>query len=435
MNRDILKLALPAIAGNITVPLLGMADMALMGHLPSEEYIGAIALGSMLFNFIYWAFGFLRMGTSGLTAQAYGKKDWQETSYSLYRALLLAVVTGLTLILMKWPLAELAFYLIKGSETVEALARNYFMIRVYAAPAALSLFALTGWFIGMQNSRIPVMVLIAINIMNIGLNFLFVYGLDMTSNGIAFGTLIAQYTGLALAILFLITKFKKFLTPVQKEILAEMQAVKRFFSINKNIFIRTFCIIAVHTFFTSHSAAINDNILAVNSLLLQYLMLFSFVADGFAYAGEALTGKFFGSRDKAKLNLAIKKLFQWGFGLAGLFTLAYMLGGETILNLLTSNEELKPLAREYMPWVWLIPITGVAAFTWDGIYIGATAGPAMRDSLLLAAFAVFFPVFFLGRAALGNHALWLAMLLFMLARGIIQTAWRKKAIYSFRGMH
>jgi MATE family multidrug resistance protein len=257
----------------------------------------------------------------------------------------------------------------------------------------------------------------------------------MTSNGIALGTLIAQYSGLALAFLFLFKKYKKFLIPVKKDALAEIEAVKRFFSINKNIFIRTFCIIIVHTFFTSRSAGINDNILAVNSLLLQYLMLFSFVADGFAYAGEALTGKFIGSRDGTRLKKVVKRLFQWGFGLAGLFTLAYWLGGESMLSLLTSNEDLKPIAKEYLPWVWLIPITGVAAFTWDGIYIGATAGPAMRNTLLLATFAVFFPVFFFSRAVLGNHALWLAMILFMLARGLIQTAWRQKAIYHFRGMH
>ncbi len=298
MNRRILDLAIPNIISNITVPLLGMVDMALMGHLENKAYIGAVAVGSMIFNFIYWAFAFLRMSTSGFVAQAFGRRNFGEVMLNLARPLGLAVLAGLGLIALQWPIALLGFHIIESSAEVEILARQYYHIRIFAAPATIGLYAFTGWFIGMQNTRIPMVIAIAINLINIGISVLFVRGMGMGASGVALGTLIAQYCGLLMAILFLRGYYKKLFSYFRKEHLFERVALWKFFHVNKDIMIRTLCLILALSFFTAKSAARGDTILAVNSLLLQFFMFFSFFIDGYAHAAEALTGRFIGARDR-----------------------------------------------------------------------------------------------------------------------------------------
>ena len=435
MNRRILKLAVPNIISNITVPLLGLVDLALMGHLGSEVYIGAISLGGVIFNFIYWSFGFLRMSTSGFTAQAFGEKNRSETITILIRAMLVGISVSLLILLLQAPIAWASFQIIGGSADVETLAEQYFRIRVWAAPAALSLFVFSGWFLGMQNARYPMIIAISVNVVNILLSVFFVFVLKMKSDGVALGTAISQYAGLLIAVLLFLKKYKYMLPDVSKEGIMNLKILANFFKVNTDIFIRTFCIIIVFTFFTSKSASIDDTILAVNSLLIQLLLFFSFFIDGFAFAGEALVGKYIGAKKIVQLKKAVKYLFYWGVGLALAFTLAYLGGVNIILKLLTSQPDVINAAQPFLFWVILIPAASFASFIWDGIYIGATASKAMRNALLASTFLVFAPVYYFLNPVWENHALWLGMILFMFARGVFQTFLYKKAILTPLNSH
>jgi MATE family multidrug resistance protein len=428
MNKSILKLALPNIISNITVPLLGLIDLALMGHLGSEVYIGAISLGSVIFNIIYWGFGFLRMSTSGFTAQAFGEKKTAEAITILVRALILTFIISVFILLLQSPIVWASFKVIGGSPEVEKLAEAYFRIRVWAAPAALSLFVFSGWFLGMQNARYPMIIAILVNIVNILLSAFFVFGLNMKSDGVALGTAISQYVGLLTAVILFLRKYRKMLPKVTKSGLIDLKFLSNFVKVNSDIFIRTFCIIVVFTFFTSKSASINDTILAVNSILLQFLMFFSFFIDGFAFAGEALVGKFIGAKQIENLKKVVKLLLFWGLGLALTFTLLYLSGTNFILKLLTSQKDVIETAQQFLIWVVLIPFASVSSFIWDGIYIGATASRPMRNSLLGSTFLIFAPVYYFLNPIWNNHALWLGMLLFMFSRGVILWLLYKKTI-------
>lgn len=429
-NRRILDLAIPNIISNITIPLLGMVDLALLGHLNSEIYIGAIALGGMIFNFLYWGFSFLRMGTSGFTAQFYGQRNLPATTTVLGRALVVGVGGGLLLVILQQPIAWLSFGLIEGSADVEQLAASYFFIRIWAAPATIGLYALTGWFIGMQNARTPMFIAIIINVLNIIFNVTFVFGFGMKSDGVALGTLLAQYTGFFAGLYFLFRYYKKVLRHFVWRSLFEFSELKRFFAVNQDIFIRTFCLIAVFTFFTSKSAETDDTILAINTLLLQFFTFFSFFMDGFAYAGESLVGKYIGAQNSPLLKRTVRNLFRWGLGITLAVTVVYAAGGNLFLRLLTNSETLISGSMAFFPWVIAIPLAGFASFLWDGIYIGATASKAMRNAMLLATGIVFFPVWLLLSPYIGNHSLWLALVLFLFARGLFQSVMASKAIFS-----
>lgn len=436
MNKKILHLAIPNIISNISIPLLGIVDMALMGHLESDVYIGAIALGSLIFNFIYWGLGFLRMGTSGFTAQAWGRRDLPETILVFSRAAFIALITGVMLLLLQKPIEILSFLVLKGETQVEELAMAYFRIRIWAAPAALGQFALLGFFLGMQNARLPMVVLVSTNVINIGCSYLFVMKLGMESNGVALGTVIAQYSGLLIALFFFRKYFRRLFRYWSLQGTKEWEKLKHFLLINKDIFIRTMCLVVVFSIFTARSASSDvqnegaDTILAVNSLLLQFFMFFSFLIDGFAHASEALTGKFIGARDQLSLKRSIRLLFIWGTGISVVFTLIFLLGGEAIFKALTNNTEVIANARPYFFWVVMVPMVSFTAFLWDGIFIGATAGPEMRNAMLASTLVVFFPAYILAGRFMGNHGLWLAFILFMIARGVSMQVMAKKAVYS-----
>jgi MATE family multidrug resistance protein len=430
MDRQILRLAIPNVISNITVPLLGMVDLAILGHLESEVYIGAIAIGGLIFSFVYAIFSFLRMGTSGFTAQAYGEKDKVEMIMMFGRSMFFAIAGGLVLIALQYPIELFSFYLIDGSEEVESLAREYYNIRLYAAPASLGILALSGWFVGMQNARTPMYIAIVINVINIGANFIFVFGLGMKSDGVAWGTVIAQYSGLVLGLILLRAKYGKMFKFWNQSNFFNWEILGRFFKVNLDIIIRTLCLIFAFAFFTSQSAKIDDTILAVNTVLLQYLFVFAYLTDGFAYAAEALVGKFIGAGSLSDLKTVIKKLFIWGFGFSVPFSILYLLFGESLLWLLTDNEKVIAAAAPYLFWIGLVPFVTFAAFIWDGIYIGATSSVAMRNTLLISTFLIFLPSYYLFHGLLGNHGLWLSMMLFMVARGVLLTIFRKKYIYS-----
>ena len=435
LNKKILDLALPNIVSNILIPMLGIVDMILMGHMGSDIYIGAVALGSLIFNFIYWGFGFLRMGTTGFTAQSWGRRDLPEAIHVLGRALLIGVAAGILLILIRKPVEWIAFTLINGEPDVESLAASYFRIRIWAAPAALSQFALLGWFIGMQNARIPMVISIVVNMVNIGCNYFLVVIVGYDSDGVAIGTVIAQYTGLILSLWFFRRYFSRLLKYVNREALLRLSSLKQFMSVNRDIFIRTMCLVLVFSFFTARSASVDriaggsESTLAVNSLLMQFFMFFSYLIDGFAYAAEALTGKFIGAGNRSNLKRVIRLFFIWGAVISLSFTLIYLAAGEHILRLLTNIPSVIENARPYFIWIILVPIISFTAFLWDGIFIGATAGKEMRNSMLIATALVFFPAYLLLSPILGNHGLWLAFIIYMAARSVLMTLMARSAVY------
>lgn len=420
-DRQILNIALPAILSNITVPLLGLVDVAIVGHLGATAYIGAIAVGGMIFNLIYWIFGFLRMGTTGMTSQAYGANNQSEIRLLLQRSLGIAFAIATLLICLQVPICNIAFCFIHSTTEVQSLASTYFYICIWGAPAMLGLYSLTGWFIGMQNSRIPMWIAICQNVVNIVASLCLVYLCDMKVEGVALGTLIAQYAGFGMAIILLLRHYGNYhrLLSFGKSVW-EKVALMRFFQVNRDIFLRTLCLVAVTLFFTSTGASQGEVILAVNTLLMQLFTLYSYIMDGFAFAGEALAGRYLGEGNRQGLQQTIRHLFGWGGIVTFLFTLFYIVGGEGFLGLLTNEQSVITASAEYFPWAVAIPLAGMAAFVWDGIYIGCTYTRGMLLSMFCAATA-YFLLYFLLKNDLGNHALWLAFICYLLIRGIVQT--------------
>ncbi len=430
MHKDILKLSIPNILTNLTVPLLSMVDLHLMGYLNSELFMGAVALGGVIFNFVYWGFVFLRMSISGIAAQAYGRDDNQGVSMVFYRGLFIALAGSILLLIFQTGLEKLSFTLLDGSSEVKELARNYFYIRIWAAPAAISLMVINGWFLGMQNALYPMVISVLINIVNIACSFLFVRHFGMQERGVAMGSVIAQYTGFVLAVILFLKKYNWVARYFNVKAIAVISEFKKFLNVSGDIFIRTWCVIAVFTFFTSQSAGFGDVALAANSALIQFLFLFSYFLDGFAYAAEAIVGKYFGAKNKSKLSEASRKLFYWGLFFGVGFTLAYLFFGDHFLSLFTNKQNVLDEAGQYIWWLVFIPIVSFGSYIWDGIYIGATASKAMRNTMLISSIVFFFIPYYLFYKSMGVHALWLAMLLYMLSRSLSQTLLAKKAVYS-----
>ena len=401
INKDILKLAIPSILANITVPLVGMVDIAVAGHLDASAamMIGGIAIGSMLFDLLYWNFGFLRVGTGGLAAQAYGRGDRKECARILARALGIALACALALIAIQWFFVKAAFLVVDSSPEVRQLASQYFFIRIWAAPATLSLMALKGWFIGMQDSVSPMATDMTVNGMNILMCILLALGFTlgglhydgMGFKGVAMGTVVAQYSGLLVALSLLMWKYRR-------NTLAEIswpelrglfkgEQTRRFFVMNADLYLRSLCFIAIYIGFTVISARYGDVLLAVSSILMKLLMIFSYFTDGFAYAGEALVGKHIGSGDRQMLGQSVRWTFIWSMGLAVLFMGVYYFAGMPMLHMMTSDASVIEASSAFLPWLLLMPPVGCAAFTWDGIFIGATASKGLRNSMFWAVVA------------------------------------------------
>ena len=427
MDKKIFRLALPNIISNITVPLLGMIDIAIAGHLGSAIYIGAIALGSNMFNMIYWNFGFLRMSTSGFTAQAYGARDFGEAINILLRSLLVAIVFGLLIVILQIPIENIALNFIKSGIETKQNVHFYFRMAVWSAPAVLGVYAFNGWFIGMQNAKTPMIIAILNNILNIVLSFTFVFVFDMKIKGIALGTMLSQVITFAVTAILWFKYYGRLRIYIRLDSIFNTHALRLFFKVNGDVFIRTFMLTLVTTFFTFASSGMGDTILAVNALLMQFFMLFSYFMDGFAYAGEALTGRYIGAKNELLLRFMIRRLFLWGFIVSAFSAVLYVFFPQQILEILTNNQEVITSARSFIFWTILIPITGFAAFLWDGIFIGATASKEMRNGMVLSSIS-FFICYYTTRSFLGNNALWLSFIVFLLARSIIQTLWAKKAL-------
>ena len=417
INKDILKLAIPSILANITVPIVGMVDIAVAGHLDTSAavMIGGIAIGTMLFDLLYWNFGFLRVGTGGLAAQAYGRGDRRECARIFSRAAGIALACALVLIAIQWIFIKAAFLVVDCTPEVRALASKYFFIRIWAAPATLSLMAFKGWFIGMQDSVSPMITDLVVNGMNVLMSIVLALGITvggwhydgMGFAGIAAGTVAAQYSGLLTAAGLMIFKYSKntfsHLTADDLRTLLRGSETRRFFVMNADLFVRSLCFIAIYIGFTVISARYGDVLLAVSSIMMKLLMIFSYFTDGFAYAGEALTGRYIGAQDQPMVRQTVRWTFAWSMAIAVIFMAIYHFAGVPMLKMMTSDLTVVQAAKGYLPWLLLMPVIGCAAFTWDGIYIGATASKAIRNSMLWAVVG-FFAVWAAGLAFPGLSA-------------------------------
>lgn len=433
MNKEILKLAIPNILANLSVPLLSLVDVALMGHLNDESYILSIGFGVMIFNFIYWAFGFLRMGITGMTAQEVGRGNTNESYRLLFRGLIIAFLGATFLFLFKELILQASLYLIDSNDAVNSQITTYFNVRIYAAPATLGLYAFIGWFLGKQNATLAMAVTIIINVINALVSYYFVTNLHLDTEGVAYGTLIAQYSGFSLAVLFFLIFYRKELVKETFQNTFEISAIQKFISVNSDILIRTLCLIFSLSFFKVMSAKEGDVIGAANILLLEFVSIAAYGIDGFAFAAESISGKYFGAKNQENLKKAIRYCFYWGFGLGSIYALVYLVFGRNILEVLTNQTQVVDIAMDYIWWLVLFPVLSVVPFVWDGVYIGVTASKAMRNTMLLSTFLVFIPAYYLFSTFLGNHGLWLAMLLFVLARGVSQTWLSKRVVYAKLG--
>ena len=422
MNREIVRLAVPNIISSITVPLMGIFSTAIAGHWgDSAQTIGALAVGVSIFNFIYWNCSFVRMGTSGFTAQAFGAGNFEETTAMLLRAVVVSVLLGVAILLLQYPLGELSLWMMNGSEMVA----DYFYARVWAVPAGIMLFGLNGWFTGMQNAVIPMCTSIAVNLLHVLCSLWFVFGMDMGIVGIAYASVVAQWCGMLLSVALLLLCFRHTLRRIDWRRALDMAPMREFFRVNTDIIIRTFCICTVYTFFTAASARMESaTILAVNTILMELFTLFSYMNDGFAYAAEALTGRFVGARDGESLRRCIRLCTVWTFATA-LFCVAIYIGWwEDILSLFlregtAESGSIVEAAGRYVGWVIAIPLAAAWPFLLDGIMVGATLTRVLRNSMLIST-AAYFVLYFLLHPLIGNDALWLAFTSYMFFRGVVQ---------------
>lgn len=428
MNRNILRLAIPNIISNLSVPLLGAVDTALVGHLDEVYYLGALAVGSVIFNFIFWGFGFLRMGTTGLTAQEYGKRDRVNMMMILARVQFLALAIGFAIVLLQAPIATFSLWMIDSTQEVARHTRVYFDIRIYTAPAVLALYGLNGWFLGMQNAKYPMIITIVLNLLNIVFNVSFIYGFGMHVDGVAYGTLISTYLALVLAAALFLFRYKRYLSHYKQKLLLNVEELKKYFSVNRDIFIRTLCLIFTFSFFTAVSAQQGDLILAANTILLQLWFIVSYGIDGFAFAAESLVGRFKGSMEKDQLAKAVWYNIGWGLFLGVMGTIAYGLFGNQILTIFTDKADVIAVAKSVLFWTILAPIVSSFCYIFDGIYIGATETRAMRNTMILSTFFVFLPAYYIGTYYFGKHGLWLAMVLFMVTRGLALGAYLPRTV-------
>ena len=436
LNSQILRLAIPSIMANITIPLVGIVDTAIVGHIANATYIGGIAIGTMLFDLLYWNFGFLRVGTSGMTAQAYGRGDGVECARLLTQSVNIALIGAAVLWLIQWLFVTAVLAIVPCSTEVAAFAREYFFIRIWAAPATLSLMAFKGWFIGMQDTVSPMITDIVVNVVNMTVSYVLAVYTPLGALGVAYGTLVAQFTGLLLALVICLFKYK---TVVQEIVgllcdkairLFGDKEMKRFMSLNANLFVRSLCFMVVYVGFTSLASQYGDVELAVSTIMMKLFMLFSYFVDGFAYAGEALVGKEWGaSRSLAssphRLVRIVRLLFAWSLGVGLLFTLLFAVWSEECYLAMTNDMEVLSRLADYTLWLIAMPLVSTLAFMWDGVYAGATAGKQIRNAMIYAALG-FVTCYLATYWWLGIQGLYIAYFAHLVARVVYLTAaWKR----------
>ncbi len=421
LHQRILGIAAPMILSNLTVPMLGIVDTAVIGHLPSSVYLGAVAVGTTIFNFLFIGLNFLRMGTTGVTAQVYGRKDPEGVRRALGQSLWLSLALAVALLGLQWPLEKAALWLIHPTPHIGAETALYFRVRIWAAPAVLLNYSFVGWFLGMQNARAPLAVMASISIANMALDVFFVLVLGWNVTGVAAGSVIAEYLGTLLSVGLSMRLLRRYPGTWRWESLRHWGTLRSLAGINVNILIRTLALMFAFGFFTRVGAGMGTIVLAANAILLNLQGVLSYGLDGFAHAAEALTGRAIGAQDHAEFDRVIKGALVWSLGLATIFALAYGLGGRSIIGLLTDLPGVRRTAETYLPWMVLSPLLSVWPFLFDGVYIGATQARSMRNAMLIATFLCFLPTWYFARP-LGNNGLWLAFMVFLAARGVTMAA-------------
>lgn len=428
MNKEILRLAIPSIFANITVPLVGIVDVAIAGHISDAAAIGGIAIGSMLFDLLYWNFGFLRVGTGGLTAQAFGRRDRQGMVDIFTQSLSLAIGAALFVFIIGWPFTDVVLACTPCSPEVESFARQYFTVRIWAAPATLSLMVFKGWFIGTQNTVSPMICDIAVNVVNMAMSYILARHTPLGAIGVAHGTLIAQYTGLAVAIALLYRGYGSYLRLLNLKASIGWKKLKHMLSLNGNLFMRSVGFMVIYVGFTIITSKYGDEELAVGAIMMKLFMLFSYFVDGFGYAGEALVGRFIGEKNRQAANKSVRYLFAWTLGIGTLFTVIYAVSGDSMIRVMTSDPHTIATSHRYLFWLTLMPIVSCAAFMWDGIYVGATAGKAIRNCMIYAA-SSFVAGYVLLQGYIGVQAAYAAYFLHLAVRTLFLTAWWKSVLH------
>jgi len=426
-NRDVWRIAAPMILSNVSVPLLGMVDTGVTGHLESPVYLGAVAIGAILFGFLYTGMNFLRMGTTGITAQRYGANDNDGLRVSLGQALIVSLLIAMTLIALQLPIGRLAMSLIGAEPDVESFALQYFSIRIWSAPGTLANFVLIGWFLGLQNARVPLLIFLTINLTNIVLDLWFVLGLGMKVDGVALASVIAEYTGLTVGLIFVARELRARSGRWPFARLFNARAYAAFFTVNGHLFVRTMALMFTFAFITAQGARLGGLVLAANAILMNVQHLTAFALDGFAHAAEALVGKAIGEKRRDALERSVQLALKWSLIFAIGFCLFYVVIGPGLIRVLTDLPDVRSTAMRYLPWLIVSPIISVWSFLYDGVYVGATRSREMRDIMLISAFAVFLPAWYLLQG-FGNHGLWLAFTLFMASRGIGMHLWYRRKV-------
>jgi len=432
-HRTIWKIAAPMIASGISVPLLGMVDTAVVGHLDDAVWLAAVAAGSSIFSTIFLSLNFLRMGTTGIASQSYGKDDFDGARSVLAHSAVLALLLGLTLILLQVPTLNTALDLIGASADVSNGTAQYFGIRIWAAPATLFNFAAIGWFLGMQNARAPLFIMLLINIINIVLDLIFVPVLGMQANGVALASLIAEHCGLLLAIVLISSELKKYPGRWHLDELTRIESYARLLQVNSHLFIRSVALLFTFAFITARGARLGELFLAANAVLMNLQFFLSHALDGIAHAAEALCGRAYGSENIAALRKVIRRTLNWSLGFAALYTLAYLLAGDAIVGMITDIPDVRATALEYLPWLIISPLISVWSFLYDGVFVGLTRSREMRNVMLGSLLLVFLPAWYLS-TPFGNHGLWLAFTTFMAARGIAMW-WENRRILAALEQH
>ncbi len=405
------------ILSNVSVPLLGMVDTGVTGHLDSPVYLGAVAVGSMVFSFLYTGVNFLRMGTTGIAAQRFGADDADGLRTSLGQAVIVALGIALLLLALQWPIATLAMTLVGADPSVEANALDYFFIRIWSAPGTLANMVLIGWFLGLSNARVPLLIFLVVNVTNIVLDLLFVIVLGMKVDGVALASVIAEYAGLAVGLWHVARALKQTGGHWSAPQLLELREYAAFFAVNANLFVRTIALIFAIAFVTAQGARMGEVVLAANAIMMNFQNLTSFGLDGFAHAAEALVGRAVGERRRDAFVAAVRVSLKWSLIFAACFALLYAVGGPLLIAILTDLPEIRSAAMTYLPWMIVSPLISVWSFLYDGVYVGATRAREMRDIMLVSTFVVFLPAWYL-LTGLGNHGLWLAFMLFLASRGV-----------------
>ncbi len=429
-DRDVWRIAAPMILSNVSVPLLGMVDTGVVGHLESPVYLGAVAIGSMIFSFLYMGMNFLRMGTTGITAQSFGARDNDGLRVSLGQSVVVALAIALVLLVLQWPIGQLAMNLVGASPGTEENALLYFSIRIWSAPGTLANMALIGWFIGLQNARIPLLIFLTINISNIVLDLVFVLVLGMKVDGVALASVIAEYSGLAVGLYFAARTLRRHSGHWITAKLINWREYAAFFALNGNLFIRTMALMFTLAFLTAQGARLGEVILAANAVLINLQNLTAFALDGIAHAAEALVGKAIGEKRRESLKAAVRLSLKWSLMFAAGLTLLYLLAGPLLIAALTDLPQIRAAATRYLPWMIISPLVSVWSFLYDGVYVGATRSRQMRDIMLISTFVIFLPAWYLLQG-FGNDGLWLAFLLFLASRGIgMHVGYRRKLLPS-----